>query len=235
MNIYIDDSGCGGFKFGQGSSVHLVFAAIIFDDPAALGDLSQKIGEVKKRFNYQGEIKFNKSKDVVRCSLLEAVGQSKCRIRMISADKRYIYRENLRNSPPALKSFLIRMLLSKHHGTISDAKVFIDGKDTKGFSTEKSDEDYFMRMCNRDFPDTAVAIRFVDSKANLGIQVADLVAGALRAQLDLGKSEFFTLVEPKTWHRAGGTNWDFTRRESEKDIAAGSYVQPWKIEAAHTA
>lgn len=208
-----------------------MFAAIIFDDPASLGVLSRKIEEVKKRFNYQGEIKFNKSKDEVRRCLLEEVGQSECRIRMISADKRYIYKENLRNSPSALKSYLIRMLLSKHHDTISNAKVFIDGKDTKGFSTEKSDEDYFMRMCNREFPDTAAAIRFVDSRENLGIQIADLVAGALRAQLDMGKSEFFALVEPKTWRRAGGTNWDFTRRESDKDIAAGNYVQPWKIEA----
>lgn len=229
MNIYIDDSGCGGFKFGLGSSIHLVFAAIIFDDPASLERLSNGIAEKKKAYNYQGEIKFNKSSDEARGALLRVVGESDCRIRIISADKRFIYKKHLRQNPAALKSYLIRMLLSEHDGTISDAKIFIDGKDTKGFSTERSDEDYFLRMCNRKYENTANQIRFVDSKENVGIQVADLVAGACRSALDCGKNELFSLVEPKTRRKVGGTNWDFTTKEVRNAIAEDKYVQPWRM------
>ncbi|CAB0568870.1 hypothetical protein CIP107518_01935 [Corynebacterium diphtheriae] len=234
MNLYLDDSGDGGFKFGQGSSTHIVFAAVAFDDPTQLEVLSKEIDEIRKQYNYQGEIKFNKSSDEARCALLSAVATTDCRILAISADKRYIYQPKLRSEPAALKAFLIRMLLSNHFGCISNAKVFIDGKDTKGFSTEKSDVDYFMRMCNKKYPDTARAIRFVDSKRELGIQIADLVAGSLRRQLDEDDSKFFDLVRSKTFHSSNGNHWEFTRREVKKAKSDGSYVHPTKIKSGST-
>ncbi|WP_160309190.1 DUF3800 domain-containing protein [Corynebacterium aurimucosum] len=234
MNIYIDDSGDGGFKFRYGSSVHLVFVAVIFDSPQVLEPLSDRIELVKRQTNYQGEIKFSKSSSKVKMALLKEIGGTDLRIRAIAADKRFIYSKKLRENPAALKAFLIRMLLSKHDKTISNAKVFIDGKDTRGFSEERSDVDYFMRMCNREYPDTAASVRFVDSEENVGIQIADMVAGALRRSLDRGENEYFDLVKPKTRRKLGGTFWNFTRKEVQQAKVDNNYVEPWnlKCEAA---
>ena len=229
MNIYIDDSGDGGFKFGRGSSVHLVFVAVIFDSPQVLKPLSDRIELVKCQNNYQGEIKFSKSSSKVKMALLREIGGANLRIRAIAADKRFIYSEKLRGTPAALKAYLIRMLLSKHDKTISNAKVFIDGKDTRGFSEERSDVDYFMRMCNREYPDTAVSIRFVDSEENVGIQIADMVAGALRRSLDKGENEYFDLVKPKAERKSRGTFWDFTQKEVQRAKADKNYVEPWNL------
>lgn len=232
MNIYVDDSGDGGFQFDKGSSIFVAFAAVIFDNPQELEPLSDSIRELQKEHNYKGELKFNKNRPAARLAILDAIGQSQCRVRVIAADKRYIFRENLKESPSALKSYLIRQLLSQHDNTIHNAKVFIDGRDTRGFTTEKSDHSYFMRMCNRTYPSTASDFKFVDSKANIGIQVADMVVGAAREKYEKGNSEYFDKVKRKTWRKSGGSDWHFTQREVEEDILLGQYVQPWKMKAA---
>ena len=229
MLVYVDDSGDGGFKFGAGSSCIAVFAAVIFDDPRELQKLAREIENIKKRFNYQGELKFSKNSDQARLHLLTAISNSGCRIMCLYADKRYIYTQKLKDEPRALKAYLLRMLLSQHDGKLHDAKVFIDGKDTKGFSTEKSDQSYFKRMCNRLYPNTATDIRFVDSKENIGIQIADLVAGSVFAFQERGDRRFFDVIGHKTRQSASGNLWNFTRQEELADIVRGTYILPSQI------
>jgi hypothetical protein len=65
-------------------------------------------------------------------------------------------------SPAALKSYAIRMLLTKNFGQIRAARIFIDGQDTKASGVE--DSAYLTRMVNRESPGTIDQVRFVNSK-----------------------------------------------------------------------
>ena len=102
------------------------------------------------------------------------------------------------------------MLLTKHHGCLENAKVFIDGQNTKGFGVQ--DEAYFARMVNGEQPGTLHSVRFVDSQQSIPIQTADMIAGATLQWLKKGETKFTSTFRRREWQRNGGTCWDFTRK-----------------------
>jgi hypothetical protein len=69
------------------------------------------------------------------------------------------------------------MLLTKNFGQIHNAKVFIDGQDTKAF--DMGDSEYLVKMVNGQSPGTISQVKHVDSKTSRPIQLADMVAGAI--------------------------------------------------------
>lgn len=123
------------------------------------------------------EFKYSATKDRIKDCFFGCIGPAEFRVRTIIINKSMLYSEKLRSSPPALKSFAIRMLLTKNFGQIQDAKVFIDGQDTRAFGVE--DSAYLMRVVNREAPRTISQVRHVDSKTSRPIQLADMVAGAI--------------------------------------------------------
>lgn len=177
MHVYVDDSGCGGFKLGHGSSSHLVMSAAVFRDTAEIQRLDDLLESDRHPRAPKCEFKFTKSNDARRARFFEVVDPVDFHVRAIVIDKTLVRSGHLRSNPAAFKSWAIRMLLTKHFGQIQNAKIFIDGKDTRGFGV--SDEAYLMRMVNREAPGTIGAVRFVDSKQSIGIQLADMTAGAI--------------------------------------------------------
>lgn len=209
MHVYVDDSGDGGFKLDAGSSSHLVMAAVVFRDPGEIRRLADQVEQVRERFGTTREFKYSATSKKVKDAYFEAIEPVDFRVRAICIDKRKIFSETLRTDPSRFKSYAIRMLLTKNYGQISNAKVFIDGQDTKGF--EVSDEQYFMRMVNRETPGTISAVRFTDSKDSAPIQLADMVAGAIRCGSlhgDACKPKHLHMIRPRTWHPQG-TLWYF--------------------------
>lgn len=217
LHIFIDDSGDGGFKFDRGSSSHLVMAACIFRDPQHIEHLKACIDACAEKNRQANEFKYSKTKDRVKDCFFECTKASVFDIRAIVIDKSKIYSEKLRSEPAALKSYAIRMLLSRGFGTIYDAKVVIDGQDTKGFGM--SDSTYVMNMANsgQDHPIIS-SVSFGDSKRNRGLQLADMVAGSINRNYrtdrphDNKKSSHFQLIKPRTYY-PNGTVWEFTRNK----------------------
>ncbi|MGP9528156.1 DUF3800 domain-containing protein [Glutamicibacter sp. AOP5-A2-18] len=215
LHIFIDDSGDGGFKFDRGSSSHLVMAACIFRDPKDIEHLKACVDGCAQRNRQVHEFKYNKTKDRIKDCFFECTKTATYDVRAIVMDKSKIYSEKLRAEPAALKSYAIRMLLSRGFGTIYDAKVIIDGQDTKGFGM--SDSAYVMRMANsgQDRP-VISSVGFGDSKQNRGLQLADMVAGSINRNFrtdrphDKKKSSHYQIIRPRTYYPSG-TVWDFTK------------------------
>ncbi|MEA5659257.1 MAG: DUF3800 domain-containing protein [Cutibacterium granulosum] len=224
MRVYVDDSGDGGFKFDKGSSRHLVMAACVFYDTEQIELLDTcmqqarddwyaeqckhaKPGRIPKRV---GEFKHSKSSKAFRERFFRYIDPVDYAIRAIIIDKPQIYSRHLRQSPSALKAFAIRMLLTKNYDQIKDAKVFIDGQDTNAFGV--SDSAYLMRMVNRESPGTISKVSLVDSRRSFGIQLADMVAGAIRSAEDNPDSKNMCAnrdrLRPKTC-QPRGTYWKF--------------------------
>lgn len=204
MLIYIDDSGDGGFKVGRGSSSHLVFAACVFDDPKQMELLAEAVAQCKAKNRRANEFKYSSAKDRHKDCFFDCIEHVQFAIRAIVIDKAVIYSPFLRSSPKAMKSYAIRLLLSKSFGTFNQAKVFIDGQDTKAFT--RSDPDYLMDLANRENPNSISAVRMVDSKASVGIQLADMVAGSIYAKVRTDKipsSVHFDRLYSRMWQPKG--------------------------------
>jgi hypothetical protein len=209
MHVYIDDSGDGGFKLEGGSSSHLVMAAVVFRDPREIERLAHQLEGVRQRFGTTREFKYHSTSKKIKDAYFTAIAPVGFHIRAICIDKRLIFSEVLRGDPSLFKSWAIRMLLTKNYGQITDAKVFIDGQDTKGFGV--SDDQYLIRMVNKEAPGTIGAVRFIDSKQSAPIQLADMVAGAIRCgslRGDECKPKHLRMIRPRTWQPEGSL-WHF--------------------------
>lgn len=179
MHVFIDDSGDGGFKVGHGSTSHLVMAACVFREPKQLEELKRITEACQAKHRFGREVKFNKTKDAFKNDYFEAIRTLQFVVRAISIDKSLVYSGHLRSSPAAFKSHAIRQLLTHTGGTIHRAKVVVDGQDTKAFGIP--DRAYLLRMANKNNIETLREVEFADSRANVGLQLADMAAGAINA------------------------------------------------------
>lgn len=177
VHVFIDDSGDGGFKVGQGSTSHLVMAACVFRDPKQIELLADAVRACSSKNRVDSEFKYAKTKDRIRSCFFDCTAHIQYDVRAIIMTEEWIWSPRYRSSPSKFKSFTIGQLLSHGFGQIHDAKVFIDGQDTKAFGI--SDAEHVAGIANRPSPGTIAQVRFVDSKANVGIQLADMVAGAI--------------------------------------------------------
>ncbi|MDN3443752.1 DUF3800 domain-containing protein [Microbacterium sp. APC 3901] len=213
MHVYLDDSGDGGFKFGQGSTSHLVMAACVFRDPAHITAAAELIEECSRHNRQTREFKYSKTKDRVKDCFFRCIAPASFDVRAIIIDKRTIYSDHLRDNPSALKSFAIRMLMTKNHGYIRQAKLFIDGQDTRAFGMQ--DSAYLLRMVNRESPGTLTDVRHVDSSASRPIQLADMIAGAInrRVRTDRPSSAAHLGTFVRRTYQPHGTYWHFRGRD----------------------
>lgn len=213
--VFIDDSGDAGFKFGQGSTNYLVLAAVVFRERE---DLEHAISLIEgSRFRYRPtgqavadtrEYKFSKTSDERKRRFFKAIEPAKFHVRAIVIDKRKIYSGRLRENPSALKSYMIHQMLTHHFGQIQNADLIIDGQDTRAF--EVGDREYFMRVVNQKSPGTLKRVQFVDSQESAPIQLADMVAGAIRKSLEGCKKSraHWDTFRPRG-HQPRGSIWYF--------------------------
>lgn len=209
MHVFVDDSGCGGFKLEAGSSSHLVMAACVFRDPKEIEHLASRIEACRQKCRHRGEFKYSKGRKSDRDDFFEHIEPVDFAIRAIVFDKSKVWSEVLRGSSSKFKSYAIRMLLSKSHGQVQNAKLVIDGQDIRGFGV--SDEAYLMKKVNEEASGTLHSVRFGDSKQNAGLQLADMVAGAIRsAHMTNGDRDdtHLKLIRSRTY-QPRGTLWRF--------------------------
>lgn len=152
-------------------------AACVFRDPGHITDAAELIEGCAVQNRMSREFKYSDTKDRIKDCFFGCIAPAQFVIRTIIIDKKLIYSPKLRESPSALKSYAIRQLLTKNYEQIRDAKIFIDGQDTRAFGME--DSAYLTRMVNRESPGTIAQVRHVDSKSSRPIQLADMVAGAI--------------------------------------------------------
>jgi len=151
--------------------------AAVFQDPLQVGELAKAIELCKIKCSHVPEFRYNKTKDKRKDCFFDCIESVDFNLRSLVINKSEIYSNKLRTDSSALKSFAIRMLLTKNYGQIRDAKIFIDGEDTKAFGIP--DRQYLMNIVNRESPGTIRQVQFVDSQNSPGIQLADMSAGAI--------------------------------------------------------
>lgn len=210
MHVYIDDSGDAGFKFDAGSSRFLVMAACVFADPTHIEHVAGCIRECRDKNRQRREFKYQGTRKGIKACFFECTDSAQYAVRAIAIDKMAIYSPKLRTSPTELKSYAIYQLLTHHDGTIRDAKIVVDGQESKPFGM--SDRRYFRENVNRRISGTVREVEFVDSKQSLPVQLADMTAGAISRHVredEKHDSTNFNAFAKRTWRRNGGSLWRF--------------------------
>ncbi len=189
MLVFVDDSGDPGFKLKKGSSRFFVITLVIFDDELEAEKTAVAIKELKRtlRFPDDVEFKFNKSRRDVREKFLQAVNPYKFRIRSLVMDKSIIQSQELRTNKGSFYAYAIKIVLKHSNDSILDAKIKIDGSGDRIF--RRSFLTYLRKQLNSKHKRIIKNCKIVDSKGNVLIQMADMVAGSIRRSYDTSKAD----------------------------------------------
>lgn len=191
MLVFLDDSGDPGFKVEQGSSPSFVIAVVIFDDDLEAEKCAVAIKEVRRKLRLSDayEFHFSKTKREYRLEFLACVARFRFRVRAIVMHKRRIYGAQLRSSRDSFYRFAIKMVLKHSFGRIHEARLRIDGHGDRQFRREL--RSYLSREVKprKGDPPIISKIKTVDSRRDVLIQLADMVASTLRRRADGIKSD----------------------------------------------
>lgn len=185
--VFIDDSGDPGFKTECGSSSHFVIACVIFEDPLVAEEVALVMKKFRRdmKWTEDSEFKFNQTNKNKIKDLLTLVKKYDFKIRAICVDKSKIRSYELRTRKDSFYNYIIKQVLDKTSG-LDCADVRLDGH--AGRDYKKSAVTYLRKEVNSHNRKIA-KIRFVDSKSNLLIQLADLSAGAILRSKQIRKTD----------------------------------------------
>lgn len=200
MLVFIDDSGDPGFKLDKGSSAHFVIACVIFDDNLDAEEAALKIKRLRRTLGWRDdhEFKFNKTNKKIRQAFLNEIKGCAFRTRAIVAHKAAIRSHELRTNKHKFYNYMIKEVLSKSNGTITNASIRLDGHEDRAY--KKAATTYFRQQAD---PQGSVIknMKFVNSQNDNLIQLADMVAGAILRSTQPDKADhndYLPLLKKRT-------------------------------------
>ena len=187
--VFIDDSGDPGFKLGHGSSRFFVIALVIFHDPLEIEKTAVAIKEFRRslRFPDSMEFKFHKSRQQVKEGFLKRINPFNFSIRCLVVDKTLIRSEELKNDKNSFYSYAIKMVLQYSADEVLNAHVKIDGSGDRVF--RRNFLTYLRKHLNFRQRKIMQNCKLADSKDNVMIQMADMIAGAIRRSCETEKKD----------------------------------------------
>ncbi len=179
MLVFIDDSGDPGFKIEKGSTPYFVISMVIFDDNLEAEKTAVAIKELKReiKFSDNTEFRFFKTSKNNRIKFLNSVNSFKFRIRCLVVDKSLIKSKELKDNKNSFYSYFIKEVLRNNNDTILNAKIKIDGSGDRIF--RKNFLTYLKKELNSKDKTIMKKCRMLDSRKDVLIQLADMIAGSI--------------------------------------------------------
>lgn len=189
MLVFIDDSGDPGFKLGKGSSEFFIICAVIFDDYLEAEKTALAIKELRRELFKRDDVefKFHKSRKETRIKFLECVKKHDFRIRCLVVNKNILYSPVLRSDRNSFYGYIIKTMLKYSNDTILDAKIRIDGGGDRTF--RKSFISYLRKELNAKEKKILQNCKLIDSKSDVLIQMADMIAGSIHRSYQEDKDD----------------------------------------------
>jgi len=191
--IFIDDSGCTGFKFGRGSTDYFGIAAIFFDDNLDAEETALKIKRLRRSFGWHDlhEFKFRKTSNKIIEQFMNTV--QPCNFRVVTAliDKRKVTDKNMIKNP-ILFYYNVILQTIRAGGILNKANIYIDGEAGRKYSQKAK------TYIRKNLPKNAVnKVTFKDSNTDNLVQLADMIVGALlHTTEERGNSDtFLSIIE----------------------------------------
>lgn len=195
MLVFIDESGCAGFKLERGSTPYFVASMVVFQDLEEANRVDQAIDALRNDIGQKAEFKFSKCRDEVRDGFFRCVSQFQFTARAIVVDKARLYSPHLRSDRRPFYNYFVQLLM-KHDGhLISDAIVKIDGSGDREFKQELGA--YLRTQLGAR---KIRKIKFERSNGSNLVQLADMVAGAIHRKYRedrADRSRWYDMLEPR--------------------------------------
>ena len=170
--VAIDDSGDPGFKFARGSSQYFCIAAVYFETKEDAVKMIEVINGLRKKFHLKSgqEFKFHKASMKTRKMFLEEINKNKFGISTVIIDKKMI-KENIEAFDLYYNTIL--KVITKI-GSNDKLDIRIDGK--SGRKHNEKIKTFFRQNIRKG---QLKKLRFVDSKNEDLIQLADMIASVI--------------------------------------------------------
>jgi hypothetical protein len=187
--VFIDDSGDPGFNILKGASANFVIACVIFNDELVAEETALAIKKYRREIGFPDtvEFKFAKSRNEIKKGFLKVVNKFDFDVRAIVVDKKKIRSDELKKSKDSFYNYFIKQVLLHNKGTLMNSKIRLDGHGDRHFRRNLTT--YLRRELNSRETKVMKNMRLVDSKQNVLIQMADMIAGAIRRSYDVNKKE----------------------------------------------
>ena len=172
--VFIDDSGDAGFK--NSDTNQLIVAAVIVVDENKRKLLADGIDLFRRRLGWINtrEFKFNKIKKDLLVELIDFLKGFEFKAYAVVLNKNDIDGNKIPKGKAPVYSYVMKELLvrvGKKHQTI-----IIDGQAEKNYAQKMRT---YLRQSLKENGVDKVTIRFVDSRKESIVQLADIIAGAI--------------------------------------------------------
>lgn len=174
MIVLIDESGDPGFKLTKGATPYFVVAMVIFKDYIQAEAASKVIAEMRQSLRVNPEFKFHNTRPEVKKVFFETICQYDFEVRALVVNKKEIYSSRLRTNADNFYNYFVKTLLKYDQDVLSHASVKIDGSGDKEFKRVLGT--YLRKEISAE---KIIKFKFVDSKKDSLIQLADMVVGAI--------------------------------------------------------
>ena len=192
MIIAIDDSGDPGLKMDKGSSSYFVIAAVVFltDHDAEATALKIERFRQTLKWKIHHEFKFRKTSPEIRKAFLSEINDCNFVLSVAVVDKTNTNVDIPSNKDASnLYNAVILRAISQVLDESTNARILIDGE---GGSSYKRNVKAFFRQ---NLPKNAIKqIRYRDSKNDVLIQLADMIAGSVNRSL-AGDKEYMGIIK----------------------------------------
>jgi hypothetical protein len=202
--VLIDESGCPGFKLKKGSTPYFVVGMIIFKDFLQAEAASKAIAELRQSLKINPEFKFSKTRPVIKDKFFDAICQHNFEVRALVVDKSKLYSPKLRNDTDSFYNYFVKTLMQYDNDVLLNASIKIDGSGDKEFKKALT---AYLRQSIGQYK--IKKFKFIDSKSDNLIQLADMVVGAIARSYSENRkngNRWLTILKKK-----GKINniWDF--------------------------
>lgn len=177
--VFIDESGCSGFKLDSGSSHFFVVLMIIFKSKIEIEKCSVALKQLRLEVfkNEEREFKYANTKSDTKLKFFEIIEQFDFTYHAVVVDKKVLYSPELKTNKDSYYNYFIKLLLKNNSKFLTSALIKIDGSGDRDF--KRQFKSYIKKEVNQEYA-FIKNIKMEDSKDNMMIQMADMLAGAVR-------------------------------------------------------
>lgn len=204
MLVLIDESGCPGFKLTKGSTPYFAIGMVIFKDFIQAEKTSKTIATLRQTLRVNPEFKFSKTSAIVKDKFFDEVCQHEFEVMALVVNKSTIYSPELRNDADSFYNYFVKLLMQYDNNVLQDASIKIDGSGDKEFKNALTA--YLRRVVGEH---KIKKFRFIDSKKDNLIQLADMVVGAIARSYSENRKDANRWLDILKRSRKIKRVWDF--------------------------
>jgi len=192
---------------GHPDILYFVIALVVFNDDIDAEETDVIIKKYRRSLGWSPDVefKFHKTRLVYRSGFLNEAQKGNYSVRAILVDKTVLINSPLRQNKTSFYNYIIKEVLARNND-LHDAQLFIDGKAENEY--RRSVKAYLRQKLNT--TNRVVAnVKFVNSKNDSLIQLADMIAGAIRRTTETEKTDhalYFDIIKYKIadlWRYSG--------------------------------